>query len=125
MSIVQLFTIIARLKEDVESHHLKVLISTKVTIQVSFLLRRLRRRSGREGRGHPAPRQRALQAPWKPLLNSYNIYNKYNTSNTYIVCSVYIERWERGERSLEGALHNDMRHLYRGLYLGHMSNTWQ
>ncbi len=27
MSIVQLFTIIARLKEDVESHHLKVLMA--------------------------------------------------------------------------------------------------
>jgi|GEM_PF-2720555 len=42
-----------------------------VTIQVSFLLHRLRRRGEGEGRGHPAPRQGALQAPWNPLLNSY------------------------------------------------------
>src|SRR5258707_13486703 len=49
-----------------------------VTIQVSFLLHRLRRRG--EGEGGPwkpprlpcpAPRQGALQAPWNPLLNSY------------------------------------------------------
>jgi len=41
-----------------------------VTIQVSFLLHRLRRGEG-EGRGHPAPRQGACKAPWNPLLNSY------------------------------------------------------
>ena len=45
-----------------------------VTIQVSFLLRRLRRRGEGEGRGHPAPRQGALQAPWNSLMNSYNIF---------------------------------------------------
>ena len=44
----------------------------EVTIQVSFLLHRLRRRGEGEGRGHPAPRQGALQAPWNPLLTSYN-----------------------------------------------------
>src|SRR6266699_5064730 len=43
----------------------------KVTIQVSFLLRRLRRRGEGERRGHPAPRQGACKAPWNPLLNSY------------------------------------------------------
>src|SRR2546422_3166060 len=37
-----------------------------VTIEVVFLLRRLRRRGGGEERGHPAPRQVALQAPWNP-----------------------------------------------------------
>ncbi len=42
-----------------------------VTIQVLFLLYRLRRQGGEDGRGHPAPRQGALLAPWNPLLNSH------------------------------------------------------
>jgi hypothetical protein len=45
--------------------------SQLVTIQVSFLLRRLRRQGEGEGRGHPAPRQGACKAPWNPLLNRY------------------------------------------------------
>ncbi len=40
-----------------------------VTIQISLLLRRLRRQGGGGRRGHPAPRQGALQAPWDSLLN--------------------------------------------------------
>src|SRR6266487_6748322 len=42
-----------------------------VTIQVSLLWHRLWRQSGGGRRGHPAPHQGALQAPWNPLLNSY------------------------------------------------------
>jgi hypothetical protein len=42
-----------------------------VTLEVSFLLRRRRRRDKGYERGHPAPRQGALQAPWNPLLKSY------------------------------------------------------
>jgi len=53
-----------------------------VTIQVSFLLRRLRRRGEGERRGHPAPRQGALQAPWTSLLNSY--YWGYIGDNWYL-----------------------------------------
>src|SRR5260221_10429784 len=48
----------------------------KVTIQVSFLLRRLRLRGEGERRGHPAPRQGACKAPWNPLLNSYLLKEK-------------------------------------------------
>src|SRR5438309_7343888 len=44
-----------------------------VTIQVYFLSCRLRRQGRGEWRGHPAPRQGPLQAPWNPLLNSYNL----------------------------------------------------
>src|SRR6266496_5093641 len=43
--------------------------SHRVTIQVSLLLHRLRRQGGGGRRGHPAPRQGALQAPWDSLLN--------------------------------------------------------
>src|SRR6266699_3218496 len=32
---------------------------------------------------------------------------------------------DRCERSLEGVLQNDLSHLYRRLYLWHMSHTWQ
>jgi hypothetical protein len=42
-----------------------------VTIQVALLLRRLRRQGEGAGRGQPAPRQGACQAPWNPLLNRY------------------------------------------------------
>ena len=31
-----------------------------------FYLGRLRRQDGEDGRGHPAPRQGALLAPWNP-----------------------------------------------------------
>jgi len=48
-----------------------IIANTNVTIQVSFLLRRLRRRGEGERQGRPAPHQGALQAPWNPLLNSY------------------------------------------------------
>lgn len=41
-----------------------------VTIQVSLLLRRLRRREEGEGRGHPAPRPGDWR-PLAPLLKSY------------------------------------------------------
>jgi len=56
-------------KQTVFMSHKFLIIS--VTIQVFFLLHRLRRRGEGEGRGHPAPRQGALQAPWNPLLTSY------------------------------------------------------
>jgi hypothetical protein len=58
-------------------HLLPLLIAEHVTILVVFRLRRLRRRGGGEERGHPAPHQGALQAPWNPLLNSYfmSLYN--------------------------------------------------
>src|SRR6266568_7170906 len=46
---------------------------TSVTIQDYFLSCRLRRQGRGEWRGHPAPRQGPLQAPWNPLLNSYNL----------------------------------------------------
>ena len=79
--------------------------SKLVTIQVSFLLRRLRRRGEGEGRGHPAPRQgarapctlnllkgkgcfgdipnsgRGLARP-VPLLNSYTY--DFSDAATYI-----------------------------------------
>src|SRR5260221_8326279 len=46
-------------------------IENFVTLQVSFLLHRLRRRGEGERRGHPAPRPGACKAPWNPLLNGY------------------------------------------------------
>ncbi len=41
-------------------------------------MRRLRRQGEGDRRGHPAPRQEALQATWNSLLNRY--YQKYSTT---------------------------------------------
>jgi len=50
---------------------ISIFSSFGVTMQVSLLWHRLRRQGGGGRRGHPAPRQGALQAPWNPLLNRY------------------------------------------------------
>ncbi len=46
------------------------LAGTLARFPLSFASK-VRRRGEGEGRGHPAPRQGALQAPWNPLLHRY------------------------------------------------------
>ena len=46
-----------------------------VTIEVSFLLRRLGRGDEGEKRGHPAPHQGALQAPLQPPAENISTFS--------------------------------------------------
>src|SRR6266849_3756643 len=60
----------------------------EVTIQISFLLRRLRRRDVGLSWGHPTPRQGACKAPWNPLLNDYKRKRIMDTLHAHSFCRV-------------------------------------
>src|SRR6266852_8804115 len=60
----------------------------EVTIQISFLLRRLRRREVGLSWGHPTPRQGACKAPWNPLLNDYKRKRIMDTLHAHSFCRV-------------------------------------